>query len=520
MESKKELSNASSLSKKKKLEVEATKTFILNGMREIRGLNCTDGVKNQKEKRLGKSAIVKLSGRSSRSDKNKAKLTYFNREVTAIRKVILLEGFVHHAFYSTIEKAIKKYPIAKKELNSLLGKSHIELKNGLYIEVIKKLSNRLSRTKNKENKTSLRLVISLLKNTSFRPVFFETFVRTSDQLEEMTNKRNERIERYHTKQRVLEYKKVYKIMNECLSSEGEWESLAFGLALACGRRSIEILSDSVGTFKSTSKKKEALFTTTAKTKEAKEFLVPLLIDYDVFNSALNRLRSAPRIANLMEKVKDIDNTDIKYREINRSVQEQLGWAAKEIMEGRKLKKYPRKEKSPWTFKDARAIYAKTAYVEYVAECGKKKTPIVDDNFYKKHLGHSDLASQQSYKQFTITGIEGFSKSDVKEVKREAVKAALQVRDRYKELSELFSSKEVAERKAFVKYAEWVLEQVKLNPSFKITGSAIKGKPKKDSKGNIIKLNGKSVMEHGVGGNKGVILEFVSIIKAVGLDRPL
>jgi hypothetical protein len=429
-----------------------------------------------------------------------------------------LSGVVHHAFFSGVKELIEKYPLAKKDLELLLDKKHLELKNGLFNDVVKKLESRAKRTTKADNKKQLTEVTKKLKKLSFRPVFFETFVRTKEQREGMIQAKEERIELYHTEQREFSYSKTYDIMTGALASEGDWALLAFGLALASGRRCAEIVCDFDGKFKSTRNKKAASFTTSVKTKEPKTFIIPLLVDFDVFVAALDRLRSIPRIKNLIDKVRELDNSDKRHRTINASIQQQLNERTKEVMEGRKLREG---ELSSWVFKDSRAMYARIAFAEYVAKAKKEgKTPVVDDYFFKKNLGHTDATSQQNYKQFTLTDADALTQKDINNQKKEAAATAAKVKDRYQELEKLFQCKEVQERRAFVTYAEWTLEQVKENPSFKISSTAIKGKPKKDSQGNTIKIDGKVVMESGLGGNKGIIAEFVRLVKAAGLESPL
>ena len=61
---------------KKKVDFDGAYNLAKSKLIAIRGSNSSNAVKSQKERRLGSSCLVKLAGRSSRSDSNKASLSY------------------------------------------------------------------------------------------------------------------------------------------------------------------------------------------------------------------------------------------------------------------------------------------------------------------------------------------------------------------------------------------------------------------------------------------------------------
>lgn len=476
-------SKAGTSSSKTKISSDEAAEFAINGMKEIRALDATNGVKAQKERRLGKSCLVKLSGRSSRSDENKPSLSYHNREVTRLRTFIRHNGFLRHDYNDQLNKIVEEYPIASKEIDQLRDIHYEDAKDRID-DTIRKLENRHGRTQHKERKGELRKAIASLRKVKFEPVIFETLVRTATQKEELAQAAEKRVEGYHSEQRPIDYQATYELMARLLTAEHDWLSLTFGLVLACGRRSAEIICDLDGQFKSVRGRMEAEFTSHVKTKEPKTYRIPLLVDYKTFSSALERLRKHHRIASLMERTRNIDNYDQRHKEINASIQSQLNEFVKDTMKG-----------GHWRLKDGRAMYARIAYAEYCATAKKAgRTPMADDLFFKKKLGHTDIATQQNYKQFTLQNAESLDYTEVKQIKQEASKA--KATDRLSALKELFESEQIQGRRAFAKYAEWVLVQVKQDSSVKISSTWIK---------------------NNLGGNKGIIAEFVRAVRDAGLQ---
>lgn len=484
--------------KKVKVASKETAEFVIEGLNKIREMDATNGIKAQRERRLGKSCLVKLSGRSNRNNENKPCLAYYNREVSKLRTLIRQYGFIRHDFSDKIGELAAKYPLAKNELNGLIDIDPHAVK-GSVTDALTKLESRHARTKNPERKTELKKAIAALKKTKCEPVIFETLIRTKKERAKLLKAAEERVEAYHAKPRPIDYHTTYERMGRLLTATHDWAALTFGLVLACGRRSSEVVCHLDGTFKPTARRMEVEFTTVVKTKEAKTYKIPLLVDRDIFFGALDRLRSHPRIAELMERTDGIKSYDQRHHEINSSIQSQLNDSVKDEMEGnrewRKIGADGKPKGSPWKLKDGRAMYARIAYAEYCATAKKAgRVPAADDLFFKNTLGHTDQATQQNYKQFTLQGIDSLNYSEVKQVKTETAKA--KPADRLAALTELFDTEEVQGRRAFVKYGAWVIGQVKAEPGVKITSTWIRAE---------------------LGGNKGIIAQFVKIVREAGLQ---
>jgi hypothetical protein len=476
--------NKSNTDALKKVDFEKAYDLAKSKMIDIRSNESTNAIKSQQERRLGKSCITALIGRSSRLDDNKASLSYLNREVTRLRTAIRQDGFIRHDFNSKIESLALSLPIAKNELMSLIDVEYLNAKKSI-VDVLSKLANREQRTKDKDKKEQLKKAIAGLKKIKFEPHLFETLVRTTEQKTALKSSANARVESYHEEQRPVDYNKTYELMGEMLCSDHVWPALTLGLVLASGRRSAEILCSKDGVFKKTNNSHEAEFTSTVKTKNAKTYKIPLLVDFDIFISALERLRNHPRIVGLMARTNDIQSYDERHKLINGSVQHQLNRFVKNKMG------------SDCVLKDGRAMFARIAYAEYCAiEKKAGRLPMVDDLFFKRKLGHTDAETQQNYKRFVLTGAEVINDREVKRTRAKAKDLATAERDRLSELQELFSSDEIQGSRAFTKYADFVIKQLEKDSTISITSSWIKQE---------------------LGGNKGIISKFVKVVRDAGLQ---
>ena len=70
-----------------------------------------------------------------------------------------------------------------------------------------------------DTKKNLKKAIINFKNIKFKPIFFDTLVRTSVQKEELHILKTDRIKSYLEKPRKIDYDDMYKMINNLLSSE-------------------------------------------------------------------------------------------------------------------------------------------------------------------------------------------------------------------------------------------------------------------------------------------------------------
>ena len=259
----------------------------------------------------------------------------------------------------------------------------------------------------------------------------------------------------HTAQKVVSEARINQILNE-LDGSQHWVDLTIFIAMASGRRAIEILK--TGSFEK-SKKNHVFFKGQAKTKtrdDAGSFIIPSLVSPKKLMDTHERLRS------ILDKEVFYDKNfnDLTNDEINGATAGRLNNKVKSIFDG-----------DEFVFKDLRALYAKQASAKY--HDPKKESLAV---FYSSILGHSekDIATQLSYQGLVVSDEEiepakiehttdekNYGESDQKTLKH----------------IESFD-KEIEERKglAEMRIHEFVKKTLKKDPDAVITKTFL-GKPK-------------------------------------------
>lgn len=173
---------------------------------------------------------------------------------------------------------------------------------------------------------------------------------------------------------------IKDLLNE--GRDNEYTALAFGLALASGRRATEILFTAEFKYINNS---EVEFTGQLKRRAgitAPAYKIPLLIDSETFLKAFFRLRQLDNIKELNE----LENTRDNREEVNATTVTALNDRAKFTLSDRDR-----------TFKDSRAIYTRYC-LEYIRDKNSRND---EDHYVKNLLGHTSYAEQAHYKQFII-----------------------------------------------------------------------------------------------------------------------
>lgn len=186
----------------------------------------------------------------------------------------------------------------------------------------------------------------------------------------------------HTDQKVVSLARIDQMLNEMDKSD-HWADLAIFIALASGRRAIEVLK--TGDFEK-GKKNHVLFHGQAKTKgrdDIEPFIIPTLTDTKRLIDAHAKLKE--QLGKILFYEKKFN--DLTHEEINGGTAGRLNRKVKSLLG------------ESFTFKDLRALYAKRASNIYHDD---KKTSV--EEFYSSILGHSkkDLATQLSYQGMVIS----------------------------------------------------------------------------------------------------------------------
>jgi len=190
----------------------------------------------------------------------------------------------------------------------------------------------------------------------------------------------------HTVQKVVNKARIDQILNE-LDNSDHWVDLTIFIAMASGRRAIEILK--TGSFKK-SKRNHVFFEGQAKTKtrdDAGSFIIPSLVSPKKLIDAHKKLKA------ILDKEVFCDKSlnDLTNDEINGATAGRLNNKVKAIFDG-----------DEFVFKDLRALYAKQVSAKY--HDPKKESLAV---FYSSILGHSekDIATQLSYQGLVVSDEE-------------------------------------------------------------------------------------------------------------------
>lgn len=238
-----------------------------------------------------------------------------------------------------------------------------------------------------------------------------------------------------------------------------WEALAMGIAIATGRRAIEVLVQ--GKFTKTGKY-SLKFSGQAKERGGidyeNEFDIYSLIEADKVIAGIEMLRSYPNIRKMVQHL-----TDGRHYQFNELVHNRtathLNEFMRDVMRGAKMETgIPDRN---WVFKDTRAIYAAICFRLFFDTDNRWKN-VDQDMFFQTLLGHSDPKAQAHYKQFKI--LRAGSKWDtIKSDKK----------DRLKDLQRFDSHDAILASKALVRMHDNVKTLLKQDPDVKVTQRAIK-----------------------------------------------
>lgn len=247
------------------------------------------------------------------------------------------------------------------------------------------LRNNLVNLKNKYRDTNQDLYVSLKKLRIESHAFY--LMRGKAPVRERVNEKSKINRKYkHSNQKIVNKARIDQILNE-LGDSKHWIDLTIFIAMASGRRSIEILK--TGSFRK-SKKDCVFFEGQAKTKtrdDAGSFIIPSLVSPKKLMDTHDRLRA------ILDKEVFYDKgfNDLTNDEINGATAGRLNNKVKSIFDGDKF-----------VFKDLRALYAKQASTKY--HDPKKETIAV---FYSSILGHAenDIATQLSYQGLVVSDEE-------------------------------------------------------------------------------------------------------------------
>lgn len=400
--------------------------------------------RGEKTKRLGRLADKvknKLFEDGRRKDEEKLKASSYRRYLTTIRNAITAQNWRHHAIEETCRRMAKHFPKYADQLHHMAEIQDITPLRLAYRE----LKNQVKR--DGDNAAYLEVKKMKLDHEIMRHLALPAVVR-----DQLGDEAKSVLEYKATNTITINYHWLVKTASELidsreLRSDGSvaafYSHLALGIAMATGRRAVEVLAQ--GRFKKVGEF-ELEFSGQAKQRMGVDYgasyRIYTLLSADVVLEAIERMRSLPEVIELQDK----DNT-----EINRRTAKTLNTLAKRIF-GDEAR----------VFKDSRAIWARIVYEAHFKRDTRWKT-VNDEVFWKEMLGHEDLDTQESYKQFKI---------DYTPLPEDAPSAASQYASRIEALEALNDHPKIHGRAAMEKIHQWVKATVKAAPLVKISQRGI------------------------------------------------
>lgn len=413
-------------------------------LEEIRNIDADAELeRKEKTKKLARLATRfknRLHDDGRRKDEDRIAVSTFRRYMTEARKAVTARNWKHHSLDQQIERLAKRYPKYADRLEALGGFDDIS-------EIRLARQALLDRVRNDdeayEDIRAMKLDHEIMRHLTL----------SSAQKADLAEDAVETLEERAVNTMEINYHWLMDRIYELLTNRdrlvgGEYRPyyshLALGLALATGRRSIEVLK--TGRIKKVDRY-QVEFSGQAKKRGGVDYSqayhIYTLVDADLVVEAWNELRSLPEVAELQ----GMDNT-----EINRRTAKTLNTLAKRIFDDEER-----------VFKDSRAIWARLVFEIHFTR-DKRWKKVTEDVFWREMLGHEDMDTQRSYRAFKIDYSEAPASAEGE--------PASEYGSRIEALRALDGAEDIEKSQAMARVHAWVKAQIEQEPEAKITQSLI------------------------------------------------
>lgn len=348
----------------------------------------TPSVKDKYFKRVATHICNELYNNKAKNAENKLELSTFHRYLTKIKNDIR-SGIARHnpALPALLADLGAKYPQYSSLINTMITEKGKHV-NKVKAQVLAKLSamdkvdadtlyaeiNELSRSGNIEHPIIKYLALTPAQSARRKANIAERL------MERKTNKQTY----------TLGF--ISDLVKECLTSNN-FNELALGVALATGRRAIEVIYRGEFTAKGAN---EIIFTGQAKKGKGvitKPYNIPVIFDAGLIVSAVERLRKTDRYKSLMDDISTLPDNKRNDR-INVVCARMLGHTAK-----RKLTPTLAANDSPVKFKDTRVIALQVAILKIMPL--KKYSKLDINEFAKRFEGHDGYDEFANYQHISV-----------------------------------------------------------------------------------------------------------------------
>ncbi|MDM3884654.1 protelomerase family protein [Pseudomonas sp. BCRC 81390] len=387
------------------------------------------GEKTKRIGRLAKRIKTKLYEDRRKAPEDKLKPSSYRRYLTRLRNAVYEQNWRHHSIEETCRRVAKKHPEYTPELHAMAEITDIVPLRLAY----KGLKDKIKRDGNEaayREVKAMKIDHEIMRHLDLPSV-------TRDQLSDHAAAV---LEQRALNTIDISYHWYVTTAAQMLASSA-FSHLALGIAMSTGRRAFEVLAQ--GRFKKAGKF-ELEFSGQAKQRLGVDYgatyRIYTLVDADIVLDAIARMRSLPECASLQ----DMDAT-----EVNRRTAKTLNTLTKRTFDDETR-----------VFKDTRAIWARIMFESHFTHDPRwaKKSAEV---FWREMLGHEDLETQESYKQFKI---------HYEEAKPAA--AEHKFSSRLEGLKTLDEHPKIKGRAGLERIHEWVKSAIQADPLAKINQRAI------------------------------------------------
>ena len=495
--------------RRRKIDLDVIIDNMFKGIEEINASDKSQGQKTQSFRREADKVTRALYGQRAKNKSNAIAHNTASKYLTKVRNQVTARGWLHHSLPAALERLMDRHPSCQYLINELESQTLEQTRLGvkalkdklLQINRLKKalsaVSTNDSRYASKINEIAKSFEAWKVEIQNLKPVnaddrnnkmmtLFGIFSDGEVLFKELeTLKIDHEIMRWLVKDSfsaavssetsafALATKKGHTIdidyptiMSRCefllspVNAEvWNWEALATGIALATGRRAIEVLVQGefkkAGTYKLT-------FSGQAKERGGVDhdnaFEIYSLIKADTVLAAIDTLRAYPKVADMIAELNSGRHYQFNELVHNRTAAYLNDFIRAMMRDADMHTGIPNRD---WVFKDTRAIYAAISFKLFF-ETDKRWAKMDQDMFFQTLLGHSDPKAQAHYKQFKILRAGDKWESIVAEVK-----------DRLSELKKFDENDDITNSKALARMHNNVKTLIEQDPDIKITQRAIK-----------------------------------------------
>lgn len=365
---------------RQKIELDKIITSTLNELAVIEDSARSQSEKTKMFKRLADKVKTSLHDDGRKAQDGKIKLTTYKKYMTVIRNAIKAEGYRHHSLNSTtalagtLPRVMKDFPEYAAMLETLRSEPATTMGARVHgiLEAIRSDKGNRNRSAAyaavKGMKTDHEILYHLKMDDVQRADVEE------HQAEALGAKKNNTV--------TLAFADIQKIIAEGFKSAA-YSRRAFALAIASGRRAVEILFNA--SFEKTGAH-TLRFSGQAKKRagiDAESFEIFTLCPADDFLQAFTSFRAMKEVQAIRDDFGHMER-DQRNTEINHRTAKTLNEAAKAMLVSRER-----------SFKDARSIYTRVCLDTY----WDKKTD--EDAFVTRIMGHDNTNAQAHYKQIIV-----------------------------------------------------------------------------------------------------------------------